>query len=65
MNFDPEAIPRRNFGDLAKLANAPSPTARRERDEGSGLIHLAALEAAEGTHIRFVGASRGASAGGT
>jgi hypothetical protein len=49
MNFDPEAIPRRNFGDLAKLANAPSPTARAEGDEGSGLIHLGTLEAAEGS----------------
>ena len=49
MNFDPEAIPRRNFGDLARLANAPSPTARAEGDEGSGLIHLGTLEAAEGS----------------
>jgi hypothetical protein len=49
MDFDPEAIRRRNFGDLAKLANAPSPTAGAERDEGSGLIHLATLEAAEGS----------------
>ena len=39
--------PRRNFGDLARLAETPATTAAPDHDEDSGLIHLATLEAEE------------------
>jgi hypothetical protein len=46
MSSLPETRPRRNFGDIAKIADAPPPPGT-DRDEGSGVVHLAALEAAE------------------
>jgi hypothetical protein len=47
MSSDPQTRPRRDFSALSKLANAPATADadRADRDEGSGLIHLAALEA--------------------
>lgn len=47
MSSDPQVRPRRSFGDLAKLANSPAFNPQADGDEGSGLIHLATLEAAE------------------
>lgn len=47
MTSDLTNRPRRNFGDFAKLASIPDPASGTDRDEGSGLIHLASLEATE------------------
>jgi hypothetical protein len=44
MSSDLQTRPRRDFGDLAKLADAYS---QADREEGSGLVHLADLEAAD------------------
>ena len=47
MTLDPRARPKRNFSDLAELARAPAPSPPLDREEGSGVIDLAALEAAD------------------
>src|ERR1700722_14715164 len=47
MSSRSETRPRRNFGDLAKIADAPASTPETDREEGSGVVHLAALAVSE------------------